>query len=53
MLFLVATLLVLGMMVGAAAQLPLFVSLVAGSVIALWLCAFAVSERRRGRGTGR
>ncbi|MGP3922011.1 hypothetical protein [Streptomyces sp. 8N616] len=45
MLFLVAALLVFGVLVGAAAHLPLPVTLIAASVIGGWLLAFAVRER--------
>ncbi|GAB2619448.1 hypothetical protein GCM10027168_59500 [Streptomyces capparidis] len=45
MLFLVAALLLLGILVGAAAHLPLSVTLVAAAVIAGWLLAFGVRER--------
>ncbi|MER7783624.1 hypothetical protein ABTZ92_15375 [Streptomyces albidoflavus] len=47
MIFLVAALLVLGVLVGAAAYLPLPVTLVLGTLILLWLAAFTVRERRR------
>ncbi|WP_320780855.1 hypothetical protein [Streptomyces sp. CRN 30] len=53
MLALVMALLVLGALVGAAAYLPLPVTLVVGSLIAAYLLVFAARERsRRGR-TGR
>jgi len=47
MLFLVAAFLLLGLLVGTAAHLPVSVTLAAGSAIAVWLVAFAVRERRR------
>ncbi|MEW2414611.1 hypothetical protein AB0953_12905 [Streptomyces sp. NPDC046866] len=54
MLFLVGALLVLGVVIGAAAHVPVPVSLVAGCAIALWLALFAARERLRGhRRTGR
>ncbi|GAA2431677.1 hypothetical protein GCM10010405_13220 [Streptomyces macrosporus] len=46
MFFLVAALLLLGVLLGSVAHLPVPVSLVAGAVIAGWLLAFAVRERR-------
>ncbi|MFE6720051.1 hypothetical protein ACFVDU_21030 [Streptomyces albidoflavus] len=49
MIFLVAALLVLGVLVGAAAYLPLPVTLVLGTLILLWLAVFTVRERRRRR----
>ncbi|MGW2635745.1 hypothetical protein [Streptomyces sp. NPDC001348] len=52
MLFLVAALLLLGIVVGSAAYLPWPVTAVLGTVIAVWLLVFAARERRR-RGTGR
>ncbi|MEU3777151.1 hypothetical protein AB0F11_28885 [Streptomyces sp. NPDC032472] len=45
MLFLVGALLVLGVVIGAAAHVPVPVSVVAGCAIALWLALFAVRER--------
>ncbi|MDF3302440.1 hypothetical protein [Streptomyces tropicalis] len=51
MLFLVAALLLLGIVLGAVAHAPLGFTLVAGAVIAAWLAVFAVREhlgRRRG-----
>lgn len=47
MLFLVASLLLLGIIAGAAAHLPPDVSLVSGAAIAVCLLGFAVRERRR------
>lgn len=49
MIALVAALLLLGIMLGAVVQLPAPVSLVACAVIAGWLLAFAVRERRARR----
>lgn len=45
MLVLVAALLLLGIALGAVAQLPVPVSLAAASVIGCWLLIFAVRER--------
>lgn len=45
MLFLVAGLLLLGVVMGAVAHAPLDVSLAAAVVIALWLAVFALRER--------
>ncbi|CAM5512607.1 hypothetical protein SABIM44S_03397 [Streptomyces abikoensis] len=47
MIFLVAAVLLLGVLVGAAAHLPLPVLIPAATAIALWLLVFAVRERRR------
>ncbi|MCS0602743.1 hypothetical protein NX794_16210 [Streptomyces sp. LP11] len=49
MLFLVAALLLLGLVVGSAAYLPLPVTLVLGALIAAWLLVFTGRERRRRR----
>ncbi|MBB5119986.1 hypothetical protein [Streptomyces eurocidicus] len=49
MIFLVAALLVLGVLVGAAAHTPLPVLLPAAGAIALWLLAFSVREHLRER----
>ncbi|MEU9233977.1 hypothetical protein AB0D36_16410 [Streptomyces subrutilus] len=54
MLFLVGALLVLGVVLGAVAHVPVPVSVVAGLAIALWLAVFAAREhfaghRRSGR----
>ncbi|MEX2973031.1 hypothetical protein [Streptomyces sp. C184] len=46
MLFLVAALLLMGIMLGTAAHLPLPVTLVAATVIAGWLLVFFLRERR-------
>lgn len=45
MLFLVAALLLLGMVLGTVAHAPPSFSLVAGAVIAVWLGVFALRER--------
>ncbi|MEU1533496.1 hypothetical protein [Streptomyces fagopyri] len=45
MLFLVATLLLMGVVMGTVAHAPLPVSLVAAAVIGVWLTVFAVRER--------
>ncbi|MFJ7208918.1 hypothetical protein ACIQWR_35980 [Streptomyces sp. NPDC098789] len=45
MLFLVAALLLLGILLGTVAHVPAAVSLVATAVIAIWLTVFAVRER--------
>ncbi|GHA49482.1 hypothetical protein GCM10010372_56760 [Streptomyces tauricus] len=39
--------LLLAVLIGSAAYLPLPVTLVAGAAIAVWLAVFAVRERRR------
>ncbi|WP_338895952.1 hypothetical protein WBG99_09795 [Streptomyces sp. TG1A-60] len=51
MLFLVAALLLLGVVLGTVAHVPLTVSSVLAAVIAVWLAVFACRERhaRRGR----
>ncbi|MFG2567481.1 hypothetical protein ACGFR6_18805 [Streptomyces sp. NPDC048567] len=48
MIVLVAALLLLGIVLGAVAQIPLPLSLVLGVFIACWLLVFAVRERARG-----
>ena len=53
MLFLVVALLLLGIVVGAAAYLPWPLTLVLGSLIAVWLVVFAGRERRRRNRTRR
>ncbi|MET9605876.1 hypothetical protein ABZZ17_12525 [Streptomyces sp. NPDC006512] len=53
MLFLVAALLVLGVVLGAVAHVPVPVSVVAGTAIAVWLALFAARERLSGRRAGR
>ncbi|WP_163010585.1 hypothetical protein [Streptomyces dangxiongensis] len=53
MLFLIAALLLLGIVVGSAAYLPWPVTLAVGSLIALWLVVFAGRERRRRNRTRR
>jgi len=45
MFFLVATLLLMGMVLGTVAHAPLSFSVVAGIVIAVWLGIFAIRER--------
>ncbi|CAM5352444.1 MULTISPECIES: hypothetical protein [Streptomyces] len=49
MIFLVAALLVLGVLVGSAAYLPWPATLVLGTLNLLWLLVFAVRERGRRR----
>ena len=51
MLFLVAALLLFGVVVGTVAHAPLAFTAVAATVIAVWLGIFALRERhgRRGR----
>ncbi|MEU0072589.1 hypothetical protein ABZ027_24010 [Streptomyces sp. NPDC006332] len=52
MLFLVAALLLLGVVMGTVAHAPLSFTLVAAAVIAAWLGIFAIRERHgRRRGT--
>ncbi|NJQ00146.1 hypothetical protein [Streptomyces zingiberis] len=46
MIFLVAALLLLGVVLGSVAHLPGPVSLAAAAAIAAWLAVFAVRERR-------
>ncbi|MFI9762206.1 hypothetical protein ACIHFB_30245 [Streptomyces sp. NPDC051963] len=46
MFFLVAALLLLGIVMGAVAHAPLELSVVAAVVIAAWLGIFALRERR-------
>ncbi|MER5885493.1 hypothetical protein ABT160_16815 [Streptomyces sp. NPDC001941] len=45
MLFIVAALLVLGMVLGAVAHVPVPVSLAATALIGAWLVVFAARER--------
>ncbi|MEU1123256.1 hypothetical protein ABZ371_06635 [Streptomyces sp. NPDC005899] len=45
MFVLVAALLLLGVVLGAVAHLPLPLTLVAAALIGLWLAAFGVRER--------
>ncbi|WP_329029065.1 MULTISPECIES: hypothetical protein [unclassified Streptomyces] len=47
MIVLVAALLLLGIMLGAVAHIPLPLSLVLGGLIGCWLLVFAVRERTR------
>ncbi|MFD7695941.1 MULTISPECIES: hypothetical protein [unclassified Streptomyces] len=49
MLFLVAALLLLGVLLGAVAHAPLAFSAVAAVVIAAWLAVFAARERHARR----
>ncbi|MFV0133513.1 hypothetical protein ACLGIH_09800 [Streptomyces sp. HMX87] len=52
MLFLVAALLLLGVVLGTVAHAPLSFSVAMGAVIAVWLGVFALRERHgRRRGT--
>jgi hypothetical protein len=51
MLFLVAALMLLGVVLGTVAHAPLTVSLAAAAVIATWLGVFALRERGRRSGT--
>ncbi|RII20426.1 hypothetical protein DSC45_04300 [Streptomyces sp. YIM 130001] len=53
MIILVAAVLLFGVLVGAAAQLPVSASLVGGALVATWLLVFAVRERRPARRAGR
>lgn len=46
---LVATLALLGILLGAVAQLPAHVSLIGGVVIGAWLTVFLVREHLTGR----
>lgn len=46
MLFLVAALLLMGVLLGSAAHLPVPVTLAAAAVIACWLLVFHLRERR-------
>ncbi|MFJ2745212.1 hypothetical protein ACIO3O_36770 [Streptomyces sp. NPDC087440] len=46
MIALVAVLLLLGLLLGPVAHVPLSVSLIAAAVIGAWLLIFAVKERR-------
>ncbi|MFD0317417.1 hypothetical protein [Streptomyces flavalbus] len=45
MLFLVAALLLLGLVLGTVAHAPLTFSVAMGAVIAVWLAVFALRER--------
>ncbi|WP_338673090.1 hypothetical protein V1460_08445 [Streptomyces sp. SCSIO 30461] len=51
MIALVAALLLLGVLLGAVAQIPLPASAAAAAVIGGWLLVFAVRERRARRRT--
>ncbi|MEV0602874.1 MULTISPECIES: hypothetical protein [Streptomyces] len=46
MIFLVAALLLLGVLLGTAAHLPLDATLTAAAAIAVWLLIFAIREYR-------
>ncbi|MFJ4775997.1 hypothetical protein [Streptomyces sp. NPDC088762] len=48
MLFLVAALMLLGMVLGTVAHVPVSVSLAATAAIACWLVVFALREYRSG-----
>ncbi|CAL9583332.1 hypothetical protein SUDANB2_05065 [Streptomyces sp. enrichment culture] len=50
-LFIVAALLLLGVVLGTVAHAPLGFSLAAAAVIAVWLGVFALRERNRRRHT--
>ena len=49
MLFIVAALLLLGVVLGAVAHAPLTFTVAAGVVIAVWLGIFAIRERHSRR----
>ncbi|MEU3410845.1 MULTISPECIES: hypothetical protein [unclassified Streptomyces] len=51
MLFLVAALMLLGVMLGTVAHAPLTVSVALAAVIAVWLGVFALRERHSRRHT--
>ncbi|UNO41493.1 hypothetical protein [Streptomyces sp. MST-110588] len=54
MLFLVAALLLFGVLLGTAAHLPVPVTLLAAAAVVLWLVVFFVRERRHtGEGASR
>ncbi|MEU6444528.1 hypothetical protein [Streptomyces sp. NPDC047046] len=53
MLVLVAALLLLGVVLGAVAHVPVTVSLLAGAAIGAWLVVFAVRERHRAHASAR
>ncbi|MER5811058.1 hypothetical protein ABT143_23180 [Streptomyces sp. NPDC002033] len=53
MLFLVGALLVLGVVLGAVAHVPVPVSVIGGCAIALWLMLFAARERLSRHRAGR
>ncbi|MFJ2114737.1 MULTISPECIES: hypothetical protein [unclassified Streptomyces] len=46
MVFLVAALLLMGVLLGTVAQVPAPVSLIAATLIGCWLLVFAARERR-------
>jgi putative effector of murein hydrolase LrgA (UPF0299 family) len=49
MVFIVAAFLLLGLLVGTAAHIPVPATLAAAAVIAAWLLIFAVRERKHRR----
>ncbi len=49
MVSLVVALMLLGILLGAVAHIPVFVSVLAGSVIGCWLIVFLVREQLAGR----
>ncbi|NLU70605.1 hypothetical protein [Streptomyces sp. HNM0574] len=51
MIFIVAAVMLLALVVGAAAHLPLPATLAAAAVIACWLLVFAVRERKHRQGS--
>ncbi|MCX4571985.1 hypothetical protein [Streptomyces sp. NBC_01571] len=53
MLFLVAAFLLLGVVVGAAAHLPLPVTLAASTAIGCWLLVYGLRRHRGDNGTAR
>ncbi|MGW3661897.1 hypothetical protein [Streptomyces sp. NPDC005141] len=53
MLFLVAAFLLLGVVVGAAAHLPLAITLTASVAIGCWLLVYGLRRHRAGNGTVR
>ncbi|WP_167368014.1 hypothetical protein [Streptomyces agglomeratus] len=53
MFFLVAALLLLGVLMGTVAHVPAQVSLVAAALIGVWLLVFAARERHSRRSTRR
>ncbi|MGX1881410.1 hypothetical protein [Streptomyces sp. NPDC055287] len=53
MFFLVAALLLLGVLMGSVAHVPAPVSLVAAALIGVWLLVFAARERHSRRSTRR
>ncbi|GAB2818283.1 hypothetical protein ACWGJ2_33320 [Streptomyces sp. NPDC054796] len=51
MIFLVAAFLLLGLLVGTAAHIPVTATVVAATVIGCWLLVFAFRERKRRQGS--